>query len=106
MTGYKVLDNNMRSFIAGMQYDTQEVYSTDEEISLIDNKGFHFCEDLVEALKWVKDTNNYRIFLIDTLDGEVINGLYTSVSSKIKLVRELTHLEIADVVIEYIVNNK
>lgn len=96
MTGYKILDENMISFVAKMQYDLDVEYSVNDEISLEGDKGFHFCTDIKEALKWHPDkwSTNFRLFEVDTLDGEVIEGLYSCVSNKIKLVRELDSKEI------------
>ena len=101
MTGYKILDKDMVSYVAKMKYELGVEYSIDEEISLVKNKGFHFCTNIIEALKWDNTWSvDYRVFEVDTLDGEVIEGLYTSVSSKIKLVRELDSKEILKRIID------
>ena len=96
MRGYKAINTDMTTRYGEMTYKLNKVYELDNNFKLeLCANGFHFCENLFSVFNYY-EAGNCRVFVIDTLDGEVLPAKYDDkiCSNKIKLVSELTDDEI------------
>ena len=87
MKGYKLLDNNLFD----IHYNKLEIgkeYFLENPIKL-NKRGFHFCNTIEDTFIYNSLMENSSVYEIDTLDGEVIVDEYKSVSSKMKIIREV-----------------
>jgi len=96
MKGYKGTDKNMRC--RGMQYEIGKSYHADGYISVCDN-GLHFCERLSDVFEYYKRNGN-RFFEVEA-SGEVKTEGRKSASSDLRIIRELSDIEINRTVYGY-----
>ena len=90
MRGYKLMESDMTC--RGFQYEVGKEYSLKDELAMC-NKGFHFCENPFDCLKYYDNIEgDKRLFLVEAL-GEVIVERNKSVTNKIKIVEEITNIE-------------
>ena len=98
--GFKCLDKDMKAVNGdGMQYELNKEYSIDDEIT-ITNKGYHFCDNIKDAMIQYYDVPNFRVFECEA-NERILNKENLYCSSNIKLIRELSKEEI----IQYIEYN-
>ena len=92
MRGYKGFEADMtcRDF----QYEVGKTYEIDGEIKPCE-RGFHFCRNAADVLNYYGG-EGCRYAEVEAF-GEVINGEDKSVTSRIRMVRELTRTEILEI---------
>lgn len=84
----------------GFQFEVGKTYDTgadDEELELCSDKVFHFCRNLEKVHRFysVNPKENNRFCEIEVLGGLIEDGEKCG-SNKIKIVREITGQELAD----------
>ena len=90
MIGYKIMESDMTCM--GFQYEIGKKYSLKDELAIC-NKGFHFCENPFECLKYYNNIKgDKRLFVIEATN-KVINKGNKSVTNKIKILEEITDIE-------------
>src|SRR5574344_109603 len=90
MIGYKMMESDMTC--RGFQYEIGKEYSLKGQLVMCKN-GFHFCENPFDCLEYYDNIEgDKRLFLIDAL-GKVITKDNKSVTSKIKILEEITDIE-------------
>ena len=92
--GYKVTDPEMKC--RGFQYELNKEYKHTGKISPC-NSGFHFCALLVDCFEYYSFDPKNRVFEVEAT-GEVIPHNDKYVSDNIKLIRELTWIEVLTLV--------
>ena len=90
MKGYKGMDENMRC--RGMQYKLSESTHIDGEIEICEN-GSHFCKNLLDVFCYYKPDGKNRFFEIEAF-GTIVSKEGKSASSDMRIVRELTSVEV------------
>ena len=90
MKGYKGTDKDMRC--RGMQYEVGKTFYTDGKIEVCDN-GLHFCTRLKDVFDYYKHGNGNRFFEVEA-DGIIDSDGQKSAASELKIIRELTDIEI------------
>ena len=96
MKGYKGMDMNMQC--RGMQFEIGKSYHVDGEIKVC-SKGLHFCKQLKDVFDFYNREGN-RFFEIETL-GIVKTDGTKSATSDLRIIRELSDIEINRVVYGY-----
>lgn len=91
MRGYKGMDKNMQC--RGTQYKVGESYHIDGHIGICE-RGFHFCKELYDVVQFYPRANGNRFFEVEA-SGRVIEGGDKCVASDLKIVRELTEIEVS-----------
>ena len=94
--GYKGMDANMRC--RGMQYEVGKTYHADGNIEVCEN-GLHFCENLRDVFDYYEHDGN-RFFEVEA-SGTVKTEGRKSAASDLRIVRELTDIEINKTVYGY-----
>ena len=90
--GYKAFDKNLKCL--DHQFKVGETYEIKGSLELCKN-GFHFCQDFFNVYNYYEKSINTRICEIEAL-GEIKTENDKSVTTKIKIVKELSHLELLD----------
>ena len=90
MKGYKGMDENMRC--RGMQYKLNESTHIDGEIEICEN-GSRFCKNLLDVFCYYKPDGKNRFFEIEAF-GTIVSKERKSASSDMRIVRELTSVEV------------
>ena len=96
MKGYKGMDANMQC--RGMQFEIGKSYHVDGEIEVCSN-GLHFCKQLKDVFDFYNREGN-RFFEIETL-GIVKTDRTKSATSDLRIIRELSDIEINRIVYGY-----
>ena len=89
MIGYKGFDKDLKC--RKFQYEIGKTYEMEEEP--IYEKGFHFCENLVDVFGYYEFTKNTRICKVEAL-GTIIQEGTKYVTNKIKILEEISIDEI------------
>ncbi len=91
MNGYKGMNKYM--ICKGFAYELGETYTFDGNIALC-SQGFHFCKNLHDVFDYCSpnDSGN-RFFEVEAL-GNIIEGTNKCVTSRIKIIRELSKVEV------------
>lgn len=89
MKGYKGMKSDMTC--RGMQFEIGKTYHVDGNIELCSN-GLHFCQRLVDVFEYYDDDND-RYFEVET-DTEVKTDGKKSVTAELKIIREITSIEV------------
>ena len=97
MKGYKGTDKDMRC--RGMQYEIGKTFHADGKIEVCDN-GLHFCIRLTDVFDYYKHGNGNRFFEVEA-DGIIDSDGKKSAASELKIIRELTDIEINRTVYGY-----
>ena len=90
MKGYKGTDKDMRC--RGMQYEIGKTFYADGKIEVCDN-GLHFCIRLTDVFDYYEHGNGNRFFEVEA-DGIIDSDGKKSAASELKIIRELTDIEI------------
>ena len=90
MKGYKGTDKDMRC--RGMQYEIGKTFYADGKIEVCDN-GLHFCIRLTDVFDYYVHGNGNRFFEVEA-DGIIDSDGKKSAASELKIIRELTDIEI------------
>ena len=94
--GYKVFNPNWTC--KDYQYKVGGEYKMDDDIKIC-QRGFHFCEKLIDCFDYYPFDSNNKVAEIEAL-GKVLkeeNG-NKSVTNHIKIIKELTWFEVCDLV--------
>ena len=94
MKGYKAFESDMSC--RGFKYEVGKTYETSEKIGLCE-WGFHFCKDLYNCYTYYPYRSGTRIAEVEAV-GAVIEGKDKCVTNAIKIIRELSQIEIDDLV--------
>lgn len=86
MKAYKIFNNDWTC--RGFQYEVGKTYRTTKKIGIC-NWGFHSCLKLSNCLKYYNLSNTCKIAEVSAL-GEIIKDPFKLVSSKIKIVKEIS----------------
>ena len=90
MKGYKGTDKDM--CCRGMQYEIGKTFHADGKIEVCDN-GLHFCIRLTDVFDYYGQGNGNRFFEVEA-DGIIDSDGKKSAASELKIIRELTDIEI------------
>lgn len=97
MLGYKAFDENLINRY-GKEFELEKEYTIDGEIKF-GSRGFHFCTNLEDTLRYV-DGSNAVIAIVESLGDlqkydDEYNGYYDMfVTNKIKIIKVLTKEDI------------
>ena len=97
MKGYKGTDKDM--CCRGMQYEIGKTFYADGKIEVCDN-GLHFCIRLTDVFDYYEHGNGNRFFEVEA-DGIIDSDGKKSAASELKIIRELTDIEINRTVYGY-----
>ena len=90
MRGYKMMKSDMTC--KGFQYELNKEYSIEGKLKIC-KKGFHFCENPFDCLRYYDNIKgDKRLFLVEAL-GDVITEDDKSVTNKIKIIEEIHDIE-------------
>ena len=89
MKGYKGMNPIMQC--RGMQFEVGKTYHVDGEINVCE-RGLHFCENLVDVFDYYERDKN-RFFVVEA-SGTIKTDGKKSATSEMKIIRELTNIEI------------
>lgn len=89
MKGYKVFNPDWTC--RGFQYEVGKTYEMNENIELC-QKGFHFCERLIDCFNYYPLSEFSKIAEIEA-DGIILNEGNKSCANKIKIIREISYDE-------------
>ena len=92
--GYKVFDKNWRC--RGFQFTCPGIFEEDV-IPKVCDRGFHFCEKLVDCFEYYPFDPKNHVAEVVAL-GEVESNGNKSCTNKIEIVRELSWYEVLDMV--------
>ena len=84
--GFKVFDKDLKCM--GFQYEIGKSYKHDGKISLC-NAGFHFCEKLIDCFNYYGFEQQNRVCIV-TATGRVESGSDKSVTSRIRIIEEIS----------------
>ena len=90
MKGYKGFNKDL--ICRDFQYEIGRTYEMDEPIEIC-ARGFHFCENLKDCFNFYKPSDGSRYCEIESY-GDTIESDTKIVTAKIKIVRELSPIEI------------
>ena len=90
MKGYKGTDKDMKC--RGFPFEIGKKYTIEGKIEIC-KRGFHFCENLYDVFGYYERNNENRFFEVEAEEPCETNGNKT-VTAAIKLVRELTLIEV------------
>ena len=96
MRGYKA--TNKDGTCRDMLFEVGKIYNIDTELKLC-NKGIHFCKEMLNVYNYYQKSIDTRIFEVEAL-GSILTEGDKSCTNKIKIIRELSTLEILDFVIK------
>jgi hypothetical protein len=94
--GYKATDKDGKC--RDQQFKVGETYAIDGDLRMCSN-GFHFCEKMLDVYEYYPKNTETRVFEIEA-SGKIEKESTKSVTSKIKIVRELEVGEILDFVLK------
>ena len=94
ISGYKVTDKNLQC--RGYQFELGKIH--EENVALdIYHRGFHYCKIANDCFNYYSFDSSNRVFEV-IAHGEVVDGDDKSCTNKIQLVRELTWVEVLNIV--------
>ena len=93
MKGYKVTKPD--STCRGFKFEVGREYEISGKLKMCKN-GFHFCEKSQHCFNYYDFTPNNKVFEVEAI-GDIENGNDKSVTSKIKIIRELNWEEVLKV---------
>lgn len=94
MKGYKVFNKDWTC--RGFQYEVGKTYEMEESPVCCD-RGFHFCEKLIDCFNYYSFDPENKIAEVDAL-GEIEKRENKSCTNKIKIVKELSWYGVLDLV--------
>lgn len=94
MKGYKVFNKNWTC--RGFQYEVGKTYEMEESPACCD-RGFHFCERLVDCFNYYAFNSENKVAEVEAL-GKIEKGDDKSCTNKIEIVKELSWYEVLDLV--------
>jgi len=94
MKGYKVFNSDWTC--KGFQYEIGKEYVHKGSIKIC-NRGFHFCEKLIDCFIWYKFDPNNKVAEVEAF-GTIEKEEEKSVTDKIRIVKELSWYEVLDLV--------
>ena len=97
MKGYKGMDANMQC--RGMQFEVGKTYHVDGDIKVCEN-GLHFCEQLIKVFDFYERNDSNRFFEIEA-SGTIKTDLTKSAASDMRIIRELSDIEVNRTVYGY-----
>ena len=95
MKGYKVFASDWTCL--GFQYEVGKTYEMDATEIRLCNRGFHFCERLIDCFSYYGFDPENKVAEIEALGDIETNG-HKSCTNKIKIVREMHWHEVLDLV--------
>ena len=90
MRGYKGMNADMTC--RGMQYEIGKSYHVDGDIAVC-TRGLHFCERLADVFEFY-NADGFNIFCEVEASGKIVTNGSKSVASDLKIVRQLTDVEV------------
>jgi len=93
MKGFKGFDKDLKC--RDMQYEVGKEYKFGDKLEMC-NSGFHFCQKITDVHEYY-NLKQSRICEIEAI-GEIITDKNKSVTNHIKIIRELSKLEILELV--------
>lgn len=96
---YDVYFDDKIGEVVSVPYELDKEYEYREE-PILRYKGFHFCSEIWCTFLYLDmsyfRTNNFKIFIIDTLDGQIKSSLHECVTNKFKVIDEVSIDKIKD----------
>lgn len=96
---YDVYFNDKIGEVVSVPYELDKEYKYHEE-TVLRYKGFHFCSEIWCTFLYLDvfnfQSNNFKIFIIDTLDGQIKSSLHECVTNKFKVIGEVSIDKIKD----------
>jgi len=92
--GYKVTDKNLKC--RNYQFELKKIFIQDGKPIPCEN-GFHYCNVLADCFGYYTFTTENRVFEIQDLGDTALEG-DKSCTNKIKFIRELSWLEVLELV--------
>ena len=90
MRGYKMMKSDMTC--RGFQYEVGKEYILEDELKIC-KKGFHFCENPFDCLRYYDNIKGDKgLFLVEAT-GKVITEGNKSVTNKIKIIEEIKDID-------------
>ena len=90
MRGYKGMRHDMTC--RGIKFEIGKTYHVNGDINICKN-GLHFCEKLIDVLKFYCIIDNNRYFEVEA-DGVIKTDGIKSVASSLTIIRELKDIEL------------
>jgi len=94
--GFKVFDSNWKGFYGDFQYEVGKTFTHEGSIRLCGN-GFHFCTKLNDCFNYTSFDPNNKVAMVEAI-GEIEAGEDKSVTSKLKIIKEITWAEVLEMV--------
>jgi hypothetical protein len=91
MIGYKGTNRDMKC--RDFQYEIGKTYEIEGE-PILCCRGFHFCKSLKDVFNYYPLTKDNRFFEIEADDDNTIVGSDKCVTSRIKIIREISPTEL------------
>ena len=91
MKGYKVFNSDWKCL--GFQYEVGKTYEMDATEIRLCNKGFHFCERIVDCFSYYGFDPKNKVAEVEAL-GAILTDGHKSCTNKIKIVREMNWHEV------------
>jgi hypothetical protein len=91
MKGYKVFNSDWKCL--GFQYEVGKTYEMDATEIRLCNKGFHFCERIIDCFSYYGFDPENKIAEVEAL-GAILTDGKKSCTNKIKIVREMNWHEV------------
>lgn len=95
MKGYKVFNSDWTCL--GFQYEVGKTYEMDATEIKLCNKGFHFCERLIDCFSYYGFDPENKFAEVEAL-GSILTDGRKYCTNKIKIVREMDWYEVLDLV--------
>ena len=95
MKGYKIFSSDWTC--RGFQYKVGETYEMDATGIRLCNKGFHFCERLIDCFSYYGFDSENKFAEVEAL-GAILTDGKKSCTNKIKIVREMDWHEVLNLV--------
>lgn len=83
----------------GQEYETLFHSASDKQPRLCSNDGLHFCKDIRSVFSFYSLSNTNRFCIVEPI-GRTVHNSDKSITTKIKIVRELTYDEIIEILVE------
>lgn len=95
MKGYKIFSSDWTC--RGFQYEVGKTYEMDATEIRLCNKGFHFCERIIDCFSYYGFDPENKFAEVEAL-GAILTDGKKSCTNKIKIVREIDWHEVLDLV--------